>query len=177
MPAARRPMTHQAVHRAGERDALTGDLDANARVTLEQGQTAYSRRKIAVTTTGGLTAAITDDVQGERVTLSLGAPTETRNIRTFATVQGGATSTAAGTTDHTIVVNPTAVAGTVTLPAASGETGRILVVKHANTSQNSVTIDANGTELIDGNQTLVLTARQAAQIQCDGVAWFIIARA
>ena len=177
MPAARRPMTHQAVHRAGERDALTGDLDANARVTLEQGQTSYARRKVAVTVANGLTATLTDDEQNERVTLALASPTETRNIRIFATVQGGTTSTAAGATDHTIVVNPTAVAGTVTLPAAASNSGRIYVVKHANTSQNSVTIDANGTELIDGNQTLVLTARQAAQIQCDGVAWFVIARA
>lgn len=177
MPAARRPMTHQIAHRAGQRDAITGDLDAVARVTLEQGQTAYSRRKIAVSTTGGLTASIADDVQGERITLTLGAPTDTRNIRVFATVQGGVTSTAAGATDHTIVVNPTAVAGTVTLPASASSTGRIFVVKHANTSQNSVTIDPNGTELIDGNQTLVLTARQAAQIQSDGVAWHVLSTA
>lgn len=177
MPAARRPMTHQAVHRAGERDALTGNIDANARVTLEQGQTSYARRTIAVTTADGLTATLTDDAQAEKVTLSLASPTTTRNIRTFVTVQGGATSTAAGTTDHTIIVNPTAAAGTVTLPAAASNSGRIYVVKHANTSLNGVTIDANGTELIDGNQTLLLTARQAAQIQCDGVAWFIIARA
>lgn len=177
MPAARRPMTHQAAHRAGERDAITGNLDAVARVTLEQGQTSYARRKVSVTTADGLTATLTDDAQGEKVTLALASPTETRNIRTFATVQGGATSTAAGATDHTIIVNPTAAAGTVTLPAAASSTGRIFVVKHANASQNSVTVDANGTELIDGAQTLVLTARQAAQIQCDGVAWFIIARA
>lgn len=177
MPAARRPMTHQIAHRTGGRDAITGDLDAIARVTLEQGQTAYSRRKVTVTTANGLTATLTDDAQSERVTLALAAPTETRSIRIFATVQGGATSTAAGATDSTIVVNPTAVAGTVTLPAAASSTGRIFVVKHANTSQNSVTIDPNGTELIDGNQTLVLTARQAAQMQCDGVAWHVIARA
>ena len=177
MPAARRPMTHQIAHRTGGRDAITGDLDAVARVTLEQGQTSYARRKIAVTTSGGLTATLTDDAQNERVTLAIGAPTETRSIRVFVTVQGGATSTAAGAADHTIVVNPTAVAGTVTLPAAASNTGRIYVVKHANTSQNSVTIDANAAELIDGNQTLVLTAQQAAQIQCDGVAWHVIARA
>lgn len=177
MPAARRPITHQAAHRAGERDAITGDLDAIARVTLEQGQTSISRRKIAVTVANGLTATLTDDAQAERVTLALASPTTTRNIRIFATVQGGATSTAASATDHTIIVNPTAVAGTVTLPAASSSTGRIFVVKHANTSQNSVTIDPNGAELIDGNATLVLTARQAAQMQCDGVAWHVIARA
>lgn len=175
MPAARRPMTHQAVHRAGERDALTGDLDANARVTLEQGQTAYSRRKIAVTTTGGLTAAITDDVQGERVTLSLGAPTETRNIRTFTSAVGAAT-TAAGATDFTILVNPTAAAATVTLPAAASNTGRIYVVKRSATSANSVTIDPANAELIDGAATLVLTTRQGATIQCDGVGWYIIGR-
>lgn len=177
MPAARRPMTHQAAHRTGERDAITGDLDANARVTLEQGQTSYARRKVTVTTADGITAALTDDAQNERVTLALASPTTTRNIRVFVTVQGGATSTAAGATDHTIVVNPNAVAGTVTLPAAASSTGRVLVVKHANASQNTVTIDPDGAELIDGNATLVLTAKQAAQIQSDGVAWVVIARA
>ena len=177
MPAARRPMTHHAVHSAGGRDALSGDLDAIARVTVEQGQTAYSRRKLAVVTTGGLTASLADDAQTEKVTLTIGAPTEVRAIRVFATVLGGATSTAAQTTDYTIVVNPTAVAGTVTLPAAATSTGRCYVVKHANVSINSVTIDPNGAELIDGNATLVLMARQAAYIQCDGVAWHVLSRA
>jgi len=177
MPAARRPMTHHAVHSAGGRDALSGDLDASARVTVEQGQTSYARRKIAVVTTGGLTASLADDAQAEKVTLTIGAPTEVRAIRVFATVLGGATSTAAQTTDYTIVVNPTAVAGTVTLPAAASNTGRCFVVKHANTSINSVTIDPNGAELIDGNATLLLTARQAAYIQCDGTAWHVLSRA
>ena len=170
-------MTHQAVHATGGRDALVGNLDANARVTIEQGQTSYARRKVSVVTTGGLTASIADDAQGERVTLTLDAPTEVRAIRVFATVQGGATSTAASTTDYTIVVNPNAVAGTVTLPTAASNTGRCYVVKHANASQNSVTIDPNGAETIDGNATLVLTAKQAAYIQCDGVGWFVLARA
>ncbi len=177
MPAARRPMTHQIAHRTGGRDALSGDLDAIARVTVEQGQTAYSRRKIAVVTTDGLTASIADDAQTEKVTLTIGAPTEVRAIRVFAPAQGGATSTAAQTTDYTIVVNPTAVAGTVTLPAAATSTGRCYVVKHANASQNNVTIDPNGAELIDGNATLLLTARQSAYIQCDGTAWHVLARA
>lgn len=175
MPAARRPMTHQAVHRAGERDALTGDLDAVARVTLEQGQTSFSRRKIAVTTTGGITASIADDVQNERVTLTLGAPTETRNIRAFVSAVGAAT-TAAGATDFTILVNPAAAAATVTLPAAASNTGRIYVVKRSATSANSVTIDPANAELIDGAATLVLTTRQGATIQCDGVGWYIIGR-
>jgi hypothetical protein len=170
-------MTHQIAHRAGQRDAITGDLDAIARVTVEQGQTAYSRRKIAVVTTGGLTASLADDAQTEKVTLTIGAPTEVRAIRVFATVQGGATSTTATTTDFTIIVNPTAVAGTVTLPAAAGNMGRCYVVKHANAAQNSVTIDPNGAELIDGNATLLLTARQAAYIQCDGTAWHVLSRA
>ena len=61
--------------------------------------------------------------------------------------------------------------------AANVSGGRCYVVKHANASQNSVTIDPNGAELIDGNATLVLNAKQAAYIQCDGVGWFILSRA
>lgn len=177
MPAARRPMTHNAAHRAGSRDALTGDLDANARVTVVRGQTSYARRKVEIVPAGGLTAALVDNSQNETVTLTLDAPTEVRAIRTFVTVQGGATSTAAGTTDFTIIVNPNAVAGTVTLPAAASSSGRCYVIKHGTTSQNNVTIDPDGAELIDGNATLVLTSRQGAYIQCDGTGWHVLSRA
>lgn len=177
MPTARASLPHQLRHVAGAPDALVGNLDAVARVNVSSGQTTYTRRTLAVSTANGLTATLTDDAQAERVTLALGAPTVTRAIRVFATVQGGATSTAAGASDHTIVVNPTAVAGTVTLPAAASSTGAVYVVKHANASQNTVTVDANGAELIDGVQTVPLTSRQAITIQCDGVAWHVIARA
>lgn len=177
MPSSRAALPHQQRHVSGSTDALVGNLDAVARVNVSSGQTTYTRRTLAVATANGLTATLADDAQGERVTLTLGAPTVTRAIRVFATVQGGATSTPAGASDHTIVVNPTAAAGTVTLPAAASSTGIVYVVKHANASQNTVTVDANGAELIDGVQTVALTSRQAITIQCDGVAWFILARA
>ena len=58
-----------------------------------------------------------------------------------------------------------------------GHSSVVFKVKHANASQNNVTIDPNGAELIDGNATLVLTARQSAYIQSDGTAWHVLARA
>jgi len=177
MPAARRPMTHHAVHVAGGRDALSGNLDAIARVTLEQGATSYARRKITLVMNGGLTAALSDDAQAERVTLTLDAPTEVRAIRTFTTVLGGATSTTATPADFTIVVNANAVAGTVALPSVASSAGRCFVIKNSSTSNHNVVIDPNNADLIDGHSTLSLRRLEAAYIQCDGTSWHVLSTA
>jgi len=77
-------------------------------------------------------------------------------------------------TDYTIAVDPTTIAATVNLPAAAGVTGQIFVVKHVNASANTVTIDANGAETIDGNLTVALTAYNAATVQSTGTGWVIL---
>ncbi len=62
---------------------------------------------------------------------------------------------------------------TLNLPAVSGYTGvEYKIVKTS--ASNSVTIDANGTELIDGTTTnVVLTAlRDRIHIVCDGTEWY-----
>ena len=43
---------------------------------------------------------------------------------------------------------------TVTLPVASGGTGQIVVVKNTTSSTNTITIDGNGAETIDGNSSV-----------------------
>jgi hypothetical protein len=86
----------------------------------------------------------------------------------------GAASTTALTTDYTIAVDPTTTAATVNLPAASAVTGQLFVVKHLNASANTVTLDASGSETIDGNLTLVLTAYNSATVQSTGSAWVIL---
>lgn len=61
---------------------------------------------------------------------------------------------------------------TLTLFAAATNDGKHLYVKNAGVGV--ITIDANASELIDGALTLVLQAKDAAHIQCDGTGWNIV---
>lgn len=85
-------------------------------------------------------------------------------------------NTTLNTTHYTVLVNAATAGVTITLPAASGVTGRMYVIKKIDSSANTVTIDGNGTEKIDGANTVTLSAQwNSRTIQCDGSAWYIIA--
>ena len=64
---------------------------------------------------------------------------------------------------------------TVTLPAASGIAGRTYYIKKINSSTNTVTIDGNGSETIDGATTVLLYVQyDAIRIISDGNNWYVI---
>lgn len=74
-----------------------------------------------------------------------------------------------------VIVNASSGAVTITLPAVADNTGTVYIFKKIDSSGNSVTIDANGSETIDGEQTVVLNLQYAyVTIACDGDEWFII---
>lgn len=174
MPAARRPL-------------LPPRANMNARVGVRinapgGGTTEYLRRAVRFLAGSGITLSLVDDAANEEAELTItstgggggSAPTtQVMSYRLF-TSGVGAASTTALTTDYTIGVDPTTTAATVNLPAAATVTGQIFVVKHLNSSANTVTIDANGAETIDGATTLVLTAYNAATVQSTGSAWVIL---
>ena len=78
-----------------------------------------------------------------------------------------------------ITVDASGGARTVTLPpAATAGEGFKLVVKKADTSSNTVTIDGDGSETIDGATTRVLRLPyQSAALICDGTKWHVMAAA
>lgn len=77
--------------------------------------------------------------------------------------------------DYTMLADATAAAFTVSLPTAAGIKGRIYNVKKIDSSINAVSIEANGTETIDGSLTQVLIDQnESITIQSDGSNWFII---
>jgi hypothetical protein len=77
--------------------------------------------------------------------------------------------------DRTVVVDASGAARTMTLPAAASHAGRIYTIKKTDSSANTVTIDGNASETIDGATTKVLTAQfEVVTIQCDGANWHII---
>ena len=84
-------------------------------------------------------------------------------------------NTTLNTDHHTVLVNTNSADRVITLPAASGSTGRVYVVKKIDAAANSVTVDANGAETIDGAANTVLSSQwDYVTVQCDGSAWYII---
>jgi hypothetical protein len=60
------------------------------------------------------------------------------------------------------------------LPAASGNTGKIIVVRMATGLTKLVTLNADGTEKIDNELTRKMWAGESAILLCDGSNWFKI---
>lgn len=79
--------------------------------------------------------------------------------------------------DFAINANPSAGTDTtMTLPAASTCAGRIYLISKVNASiTDTVTIDGNGAETINGATTIVLTTQFSSRtIISDGTNWFVI---
>ena len=111
-----------------------------------------------------------------------GARSNGTNTRRWSTayVKGIATDvetfTAASDTlddkNHTCLCDCTSNAITINLPA--GVSGTQYVIKKIDSTANAVTIDANGSELIDGAATLaVSTQYDSITITSDGSNWFL----
>jgi hypothetical protein len=67
--------THASTHQAGQADALSGSLNATARVTVRKntGADVGSRRRINVIEGSGITATVADDSGNEEIDLTLAA--------------------------------------------------------------------------------------------------------
>ena len=76
--------------------------------------------------------------------------------------------------DSTILIDASGGVVTVTLPAASGLSGRIYTIKCID-STSSATIASDGTELIDGSSSNIsLSQWDSYTLQCNGTSWFKI---
>ncbi|GEM_PF-1916444 len=74
---------------------------------------------------------------------------------------------------YTILCNNTSAAITVTLPTASANNGRILIIKRIYTY--NVTIEGEGSETIDGALNQVISTQYKGYVlQSNGTAWFVI---
>lgn len=80
--------------------------------------------------------------------------------------------------DDYIYCDDTSASFTITLYAASGNSGRMLrIIKTNATLANSVTIDGNASETINGATTTTInTQYEMLTIVCDGSNWFIVER-
>lgn len=80
-----------------------------------------------------------------------------------------------GTTQVIVRVDASGAARTITLPAAASSTRRVYVIKKSDSSVNTVTIDGNASETIDGATTRVISTQYAGVvISCNGTGWDVI---
>ena len=76
--------------------------------------------------------------------------------------------------DRTIIVDTSGDDITVNMPAASSNNGRIIVIKKTS-ALNTLTVDGDSSDLVDGAATLLMTALNAMKyLQCDGTEWHIV---
>lgn len=78
--------------------------------------------------------------------------------------------------DELIPCNATTGAFIVTLMAAADVSGKVLTIKKTDNTANSVTIDGNAAETIDGTPTVVLGSQwNSRTIVSNGSEWFVLA--
>lgn len=79
------------------------------------------------------------------------------------------------TDGHSIILGSPIASGNVVvnLPPVSGCTGRLYAIKNIQSS-GTVTVDANGSELIDGSATVTLFSLNRMTIVSDGATWWIV---
>lgn len=161
---ARVPTAHAASHASGQPDQLSivnlaGNI-GNSRIT----DLAYSKLT-SVPSTFAPSAHQTSHAQGGTDALTLtgiksGIVTKTAN----ATLAN---------TESIILGDANSGNITLTLPAAASSSGVVYIVQKINSNANTVTIDPNASETINGAATLVLSIQyQTVVIWCNGTAWF-----
>lgn len=122
----------------------------------------YGRALEDISTVSAYTLSLTSLPALPASTLSTPSGTVTGSY----TVQSG---------DYLILANAAGGNVTVSLPAAASSTGRTLLIKKTDSSSNTVTIDPNGAELIDGSATYVTAIQNlTVMIVCNGTAWYIV---
>lgn len=91
------------------------------------------------------------------------------------TVQAVASSYSPTTADHVILFDATTGNKTVNLPAAASSVGLKLVIKKVDGTANTVTIDGNASETIDGQLTYPLEVQfESVEIVCGNGGWNIV---
>lgn len=93
------------------------------------------------------------------------------------TVASKTTTYTATTSDDVILADTSGGAWTLTLYAASGNSGKVLTIKKTTSDFSALTIDANDSETIDGQATTTVNTQfEALKIICDGTNWHILER-
>lgn len=83
--------------------------------------------------------------------------------------------TAGSSNENVILADATSNAITINLPAAANYQDDFFIVKKVDSSSNEITIDANGSETIDGDLTKTIAIQYVSiKMLSNGSNWFII---
>lgn len=100
---------------------------------------------------------------------------DTEKAKELGSITTLSADTLLDSTHHTVGVDASGAVKVITLPAAASNTGREYNISKRDASANTVTIDANAAELINGSVTLVVSVQyDSYTIRCDGTGWWII---
>lgn len=109
----------------------------------------------------------------EKFRVSSDGSTEVQGLRTDIRNISASGNHTADLSDHSFFLNTTLGGQTIDLPTASSASGLIYVFKRI-TGGNTVTIDPNGAETVEGTATHVISTSTPVRIQSNGSAWYII---
>lgn len=79
--------------------------------------------------------------------------------------------------DHTVLASAAGAAFTINLPPCSAKAYRIVVVKKIDSGSNEITVDAAGTQTIDGSTTYTLSRQyQSVELHSNATGWSVVSR-
>jgi len=98
------------------------------------------------------------------------------SVTSLSQVTTASTAYTPNKTDKTILADASLASFTVTLPAAAiVDLGKTYTIKRTNAGANTIIIDGNGSETIDGIASIRLNQRyDYLQLQSDGTNWLVI---
>lgn len=136
--------------------------------------TQYAANNFAILKNNLLTAQRTFDYPNASGTLAL--ISSVPSLPTVATtLTANSTLTYTGLLEQTQRGNTSGGIFTTILPTAVGKTGYKIIVKKIGSGVNPWTIDANGTETIDGSLIVTITVENTSlTLQSDGANWILI---
>ena len=171
---------------AGSGRSLSGDLYTSS-IYMENAYPIRSRLAIGGTWYGVVQVTSSDQFRAGASAFvleflgSAARPTyNTAPLALYSDIGSLATRTVTSSTDTptsldcVILCDATSNTVTINLPTAVGITGKVYNIKAINVD-NAVTVDADGTEEIDGSATAItLALMEVITIQSDGSNWWII---
>lgn len=159
---------------SGVTSAIQTQLDAK---TLKSTLTTKGDIYAATAASTPARLAVGTDGQYLKANSSTSTGLEWASVSNNLTIVSKTTTYTAVTTDDVILCDTSGGAWTLSLFAASGNTGKRLIIKKTTSDFTQLTIDANASETIDGATTTTIdTQFETLTIVCDGTNWRIVER-